>query len=548
MGAPKAVRSGKRFGRGAWLAGGLSIVVVACSAAPAQPAATDSAPIATPRPLATATTSAATAGPAITPAPSSQSTAVPTAALTAPSTPAPATASPAPSASSAAIVPPVGTWTGTLGDASFSSPVQMTFSGCAVVGKACGADLYQDPGDPNGSLICGASLVYQGVVDGKLAFDEAFDFHPWICFSNGLRITPVDATTFTVEQFGDPGIVCCTGTFTQVSTEVVTEPDPALTTIDGLGREVTWLRLDGATTQYAAVAAGSVWFPITEAAAVERIDGSTGAVIARVANGGDPGAVAAQGGIPSDPHSVAALGDTVWVAQAAAKSVARIDPATNALAQSIEIGIVPYALALDAKTLWVTSFQDDAAVAIDLATGRVSKTITVEKPTGVTIGAGSAWVVEHRAGRVVRIDAKSHAVKRIDLGGGPNGNCGKCVENIVFSDGAAWTANNEGRSITRIDAATGKATEIALPLRAWTVSAGGGYIWASQFGDNPLDTAAWGVARIDPATNHVTTFAVPGVQSVLWSEGMLWLMVPAAPGFHGPKALGDGMLGLQLAP
>ena len=95
--------------------------------------------------------------------------------------------------------------------------------------------------------------------------------------------------------------------------------------------------------------------------------------------------------------------------------------------------------------------------------------IPVTKPTGIAVGLGGVWAVEHRGDSVVRIDPNTDdVVARIRLGDrGPNELCGMCVENVIVSDGSVWTANNEARSIGRIDPATNElAATIELPLRA----------------------------------------------------------------------------------
>ena len=210
------------------------------------------------------------------------------------------------------------------------------------------------------------------------------------------------------------------------------------------------LALGGATTQYAAAADGSVWFPLEDRGQVARVDAASGEIQALI-EVGDPSAVPSTS--MSDPHGVAAGEAGVWVANAAGRSVGRIDPATNTVAESIPLSVVPYVLALDGETLWVTSFNDDRVVRVDLKSGEVIADISVPKPTGIAIGFDGVWVVEHRDDTIARIDPDTNeVVKEIAVGErGPNDLCGKCIENVVVGDDAVWTANNEGRSVSRID-------------------------------------------------------------------------------------------------
>ena len=79
--------------------------------------------------------------------------------------------------------------------------------------------------------------------------------------------------------------------------------------------------------------------------------------------------------------------------------------------------------------------------------------------------------------------------------------------------------------MTRIDPRTDKATSYELPMDAWAVAAGGGRIWASQYGPD-ADTSTWMTASIDPATGAVQTFPLPA-QWVAWADDVLWAGEPA---------------------
>ena len=161
-----------------------------------------------------------------------------------------------------------------------------------------------------------------------------------------------------------------------------------------------------------------MWFPLEDTGQVARVDAASGEVEALI-DVGDPAALA---GMKSDPHSVAVGDAGIWVAQAAARSVGRIDPATNAISVSIPVDAVPYALVLDGTSLWVTSFEDDLVVHVDLSTREVVARIPVTKPTGIAAGLGGVWAVEHRGDSLVRIDPKTDdVVAQIRLGDrGPN--------------------------------------------------------------------------------------------------------------------------------
>ena len=151
----------------------------------------------------------------------------------------------------------------------------------------------------------------------------------------------------------------------------------------------------------------------------------------------------------------------------------------------------------------MTSFLDDRVVRVDLGPGEIIADISVPKPTGIAVGFDAVWVVEHRDDTIARIDPDTNeVVEEIKLGErGPNDLCGMCVENVVVGDDAVWTANNEDRSVSRIDPNSNKVSAtIDLPLRAWSVSAGGGSIWASQFEAAP--TADLGTCPRGPCAHR----------------------------------------------
>jgi streptogramin lyase len=452
----------------------------------------------------------------------------------------PASTAAAASATSTADAGLSGTWNGALVDPSGSYPAHLVLEDCTTVGMPCGELEYLDPGQDD-VVMCASELTLTGREGDRFDFSERYVYRGWMCFTMTFSITRAAGGAVDVEQFPEPGVVCCRGTFAAHAGGP--EPAPALPSIGGLGRATAITALGGATTQYAGVGAGSLWFPLEDRGAVARLDPATGAISAIVETG-DPGSLE---GMKSDPHSVAAGDAGIWVAMAADKAVGRIDPATSKIVESVPLSIIPYALAFDGDTLWVSSFEDDRVVRVDLATMTVVADVRVNKPTGIAVGLGGVWVVRHRDDVLVRIDpATNKVVADISLGErGPNETCGMCVENVIVSDGSVWTANNWGRSISRINPKTNKvAATIDLPLRPWTVAAGGGQVWASQFEGSPegqfVDQPTWAVAAVDPATNEVTSFAFPGAFSVTWAGDALWVVMPGRRG--------DVVVRVELAP
>lgn len=427
-----------------------------------------------------------------------------------------------------------GVWTGSL-VADREYPITLRFVACEI-GKACGENEYTDPDDPR-RVSCASELTLTEVREDAFLLAQRMTYNAPQCLETSLLVKPAPDGTLVVEEYPDLAQPpCCTGTMQQVDPDGRPSPLPMPSPIAGLGTPTAVIDLRGTVTQYPAEAFGSLWMPLDQSGEIARIDLATGVITARV-RVGDPAATE----LGSDPHGAAASDDGVWIASAAEDAIVLIDPATDAISRRIAIGVAPYTLAIDGERAWAVSFEDDAVVLVDLARGQVVATASVAKPTGVAVGAGGLWVVEHRADRVVHLDPDTLAtVATIDYEGpGPNDVCGFCVENIIVADGSVWTADNYRRSVTRIDPRSDRITaRIAFPMEVWAVAAGGGRIWAGQKDeDEPTDT--WQVAAIDPATNEAVTYAVPAL-SVAWAGAALWTAVP--------DRRGDTLTRIEIAP
>jgi hypothetical protein len=378
---------------------------------------------------------------------------------------------------------------------------------------------------------CASELTYEGVEGDRHILVETMVYQAWNCAPTTLRIRGDDAGLIDVEQVGGDGTVCCRGTFRPVGADVLAGEIPVPGAVPGIGTATSVVALGGTGTQYSASTDGLLWMPLDNVGLVARVDTAAG-TISGTTKTGDPGAAR---DLRTDPHGVAAGDGRVWVARAADRSVAPLDPSTGALGASIPIDATPYALAIDGSTLWATSFEDDLVIRVDLSTSKIIARIPVSKPTGIAVGAKAVWVVRHRDDAIDRIDpARNMVVATIKLDPpGPSDVCGRCVENVVVAHGSVWTADNEARVVTRIDPTRNKvAATITVPHRVWSVTAGGGAIWASQFestNDGGFDPSALGIVRIDPASNGVTTATFP-VFGVTWASDSLWALGPGRRG------------------
>lgn len=416
---------------------------------------------------------------------------------------------------------PTGTWDGELTDPQSSFTVHLILNDCGAVGESCGENEYMDPMQPS-VVLCAPELEYQGTDGTSFVFMERPGYRADECLPTTLKMRYLNDETLVVDQYFEADEACCTGTFNRVSDNGSPSTSlPEEVVVEGLDGPLSVTDLGGPTTQYSAASADSMWFPVD--GVVQRIDPDTGEIVSSISANGAPTDTS------GDPQSMAADGDIVWVTRLAERAVARIDPASNEIVETIELSVAPYSLALDGDDLWVTSFDDNSVVRVDTTTGKQTAQIPARHPTGIAVGDDAVWVVEHRDDSLLRIDPSTNTIAAtIELGGpGENPVCSMCVENVVFANGSVWTANNLGRSVSRIDPTTNEAIEIPLALRAWSVAASGDSIWASQFeelDDRHVDLQVGGLARIDPATNTAEQIELPATMAVAFGHDSLWVV------------------------
>ena len=259
--------------------------------------------------------------------------------------------------------------------------------------------------------------------------------------------------------------------------------------------------------------------PSVEAAtgdSVGVVDSSSGALIADIGVGATPShlavgegatgsrmrtVTASRGSIPRrgpwsiDPcrewsSGIATGNGDVWVANSLDATVSRIDPQTNAVVQTIDVGNGPIGIVYGSGSVWVANTGDGTITRIDGSTGAPGRPRPIAA-TELAFGAGSLWASERADGQVARIDpATGQLVQQIRVGNGPTG--------IAFGSGAAWVANSLDGTVTRIDPVTNSvAATISTGNGPTAIAVGSRGVWISNQFDGRL-------ALIDPRTNLVT--------------------------------------------
>jgi len=222
----------------------------------------------------------------------------------------------------------------------------------------------------------------------------------------------------------------------------------------------------GKTADWVAIAPGAVWVGSTGPFAVHRIDPKTNKRVATVKLPGEPcaglatgfgslwvplcgrtqmlaqvdllsnkllnvfkiGPAAAEGGVTTSP-------DSVWLVIDKEGSLARIDPATGTVRQTIQVPAGSYNPFYADGQVWVTRADGSEITAIDAVTGQVSATAqTGPGPRFLTAGAGAVWTLNQGDGSLTRVDIQTReATKTIALGTPGHGG------DISFGGGMVWT-------------------------------------------------------------------------------------------------------------
>jgi YVTN family beta-propeller protein len=247
---------------------------------------------------------------------------------------------------------------------------------------------------------------------------------------------------------------------------------------------------------------GSVWVANALDGTVSRIDRRRDQVVT-IPVGGRPTALAFGAG-------------SLWSADGDARSVAQVNPGTNAVVQLIEVANAPRAVAVADGALWVASGVDGAVHRIDLDRSRASRAIALgANPTAIVAGAGAIWAVSEEAGTVTRIEPRSgRVVGAINVGNGPS--------SIAAGEGAVWVANHPDGTLSRIDPATNAVSwTVRVGRDPAAVTAAAGAVWVAGAEDGT-------VARVDPQAPRVldtiqtgnSPTAIAATDGAVWAAGV----------------------------
>jgi hypothetical protein len=263
--------------------------------------------------------------------------------------------------------------------------------------------------------------------------------------------------------------------------------------------------------------------------------------------------------IPVSATAITATSSAFWALSASPgdgkpATLSKIDPVTNRVTGTIDVGLAPTGLASSADAVWVAngnacgiayscgqggetpqsapapSFPQEYSVwRVDAATMKVTAKIRVGDPSGIAYGSGAVWVASgsQTATSIVRIDPATNAVTgSVTIQGIP-------PVSLSVGEGSVWALagasgdHPDQAVVSSIDPATNRVTtgaRLGLGSTGGDIAAGLGAAWATTVGTN----SASGLARIDPATGRqVASITLPdaspvGLLAVTTGEGYVW--------------------------
>jgi streptogramin lyase len=219
----------------------------------------------------------------------------------------------------------------------------------------------------------------------------------------------------------------------------------------------------------------------------------------------------------------AAADDTLWVTQYDIDRLLRIDLKTGKVAARIDVGGSPGGVIVAAGAVWVHDWEHGRLLKVDMRTSRIVNALKVgTNNSDVAFAAASVWTIDDR-GRLLQVNPDTAAVtRRVSLGTAatlpsetPSGST------LAAAGDTLWVVAGDG-DIAELDARTGRilgrARGPVLPVEASRRAvADAGGLWISS----PYRRE---IIHIDARTRRVTRLRVPGEPGPLAIvDGRIWV-------------------------
>lgn len=237
------------------------------------------------------------------------------------------------------------------------------------------------------------------------------------------------------------------------------------------------IRVDGTPAAMIALD-DSLWVADPNSQALTRVDLEADSVVDRIP--------------VSSPGALTAGAGAVWAASVPGDSIARIDPATGIVTQTIRLGAArAAALATRGRSLWVADSAGNSLVEIATDSGEAVRAVPLDiTPRALVVDDAAIWVADYDSGTVAQVDARTgRELATVRVGNGP----------VALGAGleALWVVNGLDSTVSRIDPRTSTVTStISVASGPSALAVAGPSVWvASEY--------AQLVSRIDPTTDTV---------------------------------------------
>ncbi len=244
----------------------------------------------------------------------------------------------------------------------------------------------------------------------------------------------------------------------------------AVSEIDPHTHRTTQVQLPGEPCAGLAVGGDSLWVPLcgTKAskARLAKVDLKT-RTLARVFDVG-----------PAGPEGGIAVGaGSVWIITDKHGSLARIDPTSGSIVETVHVPAGSYNPHFIDGHIWVTHVEGSGVTSVDANTGKVvAHRKTGQHPRFLTAGAGAVWTLNQKSGTVSRIDLAGGRLLTVPLHTPGTGG------DITFAEGRIWsTALASKVPLSIVDAAK------SVVLCQWkgdggdSIGYGFGAIWLTNY-------------------------------------------------------------------
>ena len=224
----------------------------------------------------------------------------------------------------------------------------------------------------------------------------------------------------------------------------------------------------------------------------------------------------------------------VWAAAPNAGQVHAIDPMTNQVIATIDVGRFPSDIAVADGNVWVVSGTEGTLWRIDPSTFEVVDTINLGGNTlHVAAGQGAVWVTG------------GLGVRKIDLATGSRYGVVyyRCYD-VAIGENAIWVSESQGQQLLKIDPETrGVVATVKLEGKPSEVTYGHGTVWVILSDKDE-------VVGIDPNTHQVVTTLSSNafIHGLTVDPTRVWYTHPHALNYYEPATSVSGGFSITNPP